>query len=143
MLTYTVHPRFGETDQLGHVHHLSIPSWFEEARNPIFRWFNPDFYIPAWNLILVRIEVDYVGQVHFSDSDVEIRSWITYIGNTSFHVAHGAYLPDGRCVALGGVVLIHFDFDNQKPIPIPESIRQILEEHYDENAPYKMAIHHH
>lgn len=139
MLKYIVHPRFGDTDQLGHVHHLSIPSWFEEARNPIFRWFNPNFYIPTWNLILVRLEVNYVGQVKFSDFNVEIRSWITYIGKSSFHVAHGAYREDGTCVALGGVALVHFDFEKQKAIPIPEDIRAILEAHYEPEAPYHLA----
>lgn len=143
MLSYIVHPRFGETDQLGHIHHLSIPSWFEEARNPIFRWFNPDFYIPTWNLILARVEVDFIGQVKYSDSNIEIRSWISYIGHSSFHVVQGAYKKDGTCVALGGTVLIHFDFETQKAVPIPDNIRAILEAHFEPDPPYKMTAHQH
>lgn len=139
MLTYKIYPRFGDSDQLGHIHHLAVPSWFEEARNPIFRWFNPDFEISSWNLILARLEVDYVGQIRYADQDVEIHTWISYIGKSSFHISHGAYLR-GEYVALGGVAAVHYDFENRRAIRIPEEIRKKLMEHFDENAPYKMQV---
>ena len=137
MLIYTIHPRFGDSDQLGHIHHLSIPSWFEEARNPVFKWFNPDFSLSSWNLILARLEMEYVGQVRFADQEVEIRTWISHIGRSSFHISQGAYVR-GECVALGGVVIVHYDYENRRAVPIPEEIREIMMEHFDENAPYKM-----
>ncbi|MDO4551408.1 MAG: thioesterase family protein [Planctomycetia bacterium] len=138
MLKYKVYPRFGDSDLLGHVHHLSIPSWFEEARNPIFQWFNPKYDPDTWNLILARLEMDYIGQIHYADQEVEIHTWITHIGNSSFHIVHGAYLR-GEYVALGGVVIVHYDFKNKRAVKIPEKIRALLEEHYDQNAPYRLT----
>lgn len=139
MLTYTVHPRFGDTDQLGHIHHLTVPSWFEEARNPIFNWFNPGLKLSGWNLILARIEVDYTGQMRHEDQDVEIRTWVSYIGHSSFHLTHAAY-SKGKCCALGGCVLIHYDFKEKRAVPIPEHILILLREHFCEDAPYKIRI---
>lgn len=138
MLTYKVYPRFGDSDLLGHIHHLSIPAWFEEARNPIFQWFNPEFSIDTWNLILARLEMDYIGQVRYADQDVEIHTWITHIGRSSFHVVHGAF-SHGQYVAFGGVVVVHYDFKNEKSAPIPPEILPLLEEHFEPNPPYCLS----
>lgn len=139
MLTHQVHTRFGDSDQLQHMHHLTYAEWFEEARNPIFQWFNPKFDLNTWNLILVHIELDYLGQVHFSDQDIEIRSWISHIGNSSFTVAQAAYKKDGSCAATGKCVLLYFDFEKQKGVTVPPELRKKLEEHYDPDAPHKQA----
>lgn len=138
MLTYKVFPRFGDSDQLGHIHHLAIASWFEEARNPIFRLVNPEFKMDSWNSILARLEMEYVGQIHFADQDVEIHTWISHIGTSAFHIIHGAYLR-GEYVAFGGVVIVNYDFEQQKPLPISPALRAKLEEHYEPNPPYRLS----
>lgn len=55
MLELTFHPRFNDTDALGHINNASAASWFEEARRPIFEIFIPDLDPKKWNLILARI----------------------------------------------------------------------------------------
>jgi len=54
MYIETITPRFGDIDGLRHVNNTVIPGWFEQARNPIYRIFNPEFVFESWNLILAH-----------------------------------------------------------------------------------------
>ncbi|NLO30474.1 MAG: acyl-CoA thioesterase [Methanosarcina mazei] len=129
MFSINVSPRFGDIDGLGHVNNTVLPVWFEIGRNPIFRLFSPDLDLSpdVWHLILVRIEFDFLSQMYFR-SDVEIRTYITKIGNSSFTVGHEAW-QEGELKVRGQAVLVHYDFKLQKSIPLPESIREILKAH--------------
>lgn len=129
MFIETVTPRFGDADGLRHINNIALVEWFEVGRNPIFRMFTPDLDLSYenWKLILVRTEFDYIGQMYYG-KDVEIRNYITHIGNSSFTIGHEAW-QDGELKAKGKAVLVHFDFINQKAIPIPKSIKAQLNEH--------------
>jgi acyl-CoA thioester hydrolase len=129
MFIEKVTPRFGDADGLRHINNIALVEWFEVGRNPIFRMFTPDLDLTYenWKLILVRTEFDYLGQMYYG-KDVEIRSYITHIGNTSFIIGHEAW-QDGELKAKGKAVLVHFDFLNQRSVPIPDSIRSQLQEH--------------
>ncbi|MCZ3364907.1 MULTISPECIES: acyl-CoA thioesterase [Methanobacterium] len=129
MFTEKVTPRFGDADGLRHINNTALVEWFEVGRNPIFRMFTPDLDLSyeKWKLILVRTEFDYLGQMYYG-IDVEIRSYITHIGNSSFTIGHEAW-QDGELKAKGKAVLVHFDFLNQKSVPIPDAIKSQLHEH--------------
>ncbi len=129
MFTEKVTPRFGDADGLRHINNTALVEWFEVGRNPIFRMFTPDLDLSyeKWKLILVRTEFDYLGQMYYG-IDVEIRSYITHIGNSSFTIGHEAW-QDGELKAKGKAVLVHFDFLNQESIPIPDVIKAQLHEH--------------
>ncbi len=129
MFSIIVSPRFGDIDGLGHVNNTVLPVWFETGRNSIFRLFSPDLDLSpdVWHLILVRIEFDFLSQMYFR-SDVEIRTYITKIGNSSFTVGHEAW-QEGELKVRGQAVLVYYDFKLQKSIPLPDSIREILKMH--------------
>jgi acyl-CoA thioester hydrolase len=128
MYTYSITPRFGDIDGLGHVNNTVIPGWFEQARNEIYRLFNPEFDFANWNLILARFEVDFIAQLFFN-SDVEIKTFISRIGRSSFETYQEAW-QTGRLCAKGKTVLVHFDFKFQKSIEIPKGLKIKLEEHF-------------
>ena len=65
MFSMTVTPRFYETDALGHINNTVVSGWFETGREPVFRLFNPELALDAWNLILARVEIDYVAQIRY------------------------------------------------------------------------------
>jgi acyl-CoA thioester hydrolase len=129
MFNIKVTPRFGDTDGLRHINNIALTEWFEVGRNPIFRIFTPDLDLSyeKWKLILVRTEFDYRGQM-FYGKDVEIKSYITKIGNTSFTIGHEAW-QDGKLKATGKAVIVHYDFLEEKSVPITESQRKLLAEH--------------
>ncbi|HII93970.1 MAG TPA: acyl-CoA thioesterase [Methanosarcina sp.] len=129
MFSTIVSPRFGDIDGLGHVNNTVLPVWFEIGRNSVFRLFSPDLDLSpdVWHLILVRTEFDFLHQMYFR-SDVEIRTYIAKIGNSSFTVGHEAW-QEGELKVKGQAVLVYYDFKLQKAIPLPDSIREILTAH--------------
>ncbi|MDO8331388.1 MAG: thioesterase family protein [Fluviicoccus sp.] len=127
MFTTAFSPRFYETDAFGHVNNTVVTGWFETAREPIFRIFTPDMDIKALSMILARVEVDYVAQIHYG-SEVTVNTGIEKIGNSSFTVWHEAF-QKGVVVARGRAVQVHFDFAGQKSSPLPEHLRLALEQH--------------
>lgn len=127
MFTKTITPRFSETDALGHINNTVFSVWFEEGREPVFRIFNPDLSLGRWNLILARVEVDFVAQTHYG-KPVEVRTWIERIGGASFVVAQEAWQA-GACVARGKAVQVFFNYDTQKSEPLPVAYRTALEAH--------------
>lgn len=131
MFKYSVEPRFSETDALGHINNTVIPQWFEQGRLPIFKLFNPDLSLAKWNLILKKMDVDFVAQI-FLFSPVEIRTAIRSIGNTSFTVYQEVWQKD-QLVARGESVMVHFDYEQQVKAPIPATVREQLEQHMVES----------
>lgn len=123
----TVTPKFGDIDGLGHVNNTIMPGWFEQARNPIYRIFNPDFDFGTWNLILAHFEVDFIAQLYYN-KDVEIRTKVLKIGNSSFEVYQEAWQEDVMG-AKGKTILVYFDFETQKSTPITGKIREQLEKY--------------
>lgn len=131
MFKYSVEPRFSETDALGHINNTVIPQWFEQGRLPIFKLFNPDLSLAKWNLILKKMDVDFVAQI-FLFSPVEIRTAIRSIGNTSFTVYQEVWQKE-QLVARGESVMVHFDYEQQAKAPIPATVREQLEQHVVES----------
>jgi acyl-CoA thioester hydrolase len=129
MYKTVVTPRFGDIDGLRHVNNTVLAVWFEQARNPIFRLFTPNLELDYenWKLIMVRTEFDFLSEMHYG-KDVEIRTFIEKIGNSSFTMGHEAW-QKGKLAVKGKAVVVHFDFIEKKSIPIPDSIREQLMKH--------------
>lgn len=127
METITITPKFGDIDGLGHVNNTIMPGWFEQARNPIYRIFNPEFDFSHWNLILAHYEVDFINQLFFN-KDVEIRTRVSRIGTSSFEVSQEAW-QDEVLGAKGKTVLVYFDFETQKSASIKPEMRAQLEKY--------------
>lgn len=129
MFKKIIEPRIGDTDGLRHINNNALPVWFETARNPIFKIFDPTLELTykKWNIILVHTENNYLKQIYFG-YDVEIRTYITKIGNSSFTVLQEAW-QNGQLRANGIAIMVYFDFIKQKSNTIPNNIRKQLEKH--------------
>lgn len=127
MFTEIITPRFAETDALGHINNTVIPVWFEQGRKPIFRFFTPDLDFRKWRLIVAKIEVEFVGELVYGHA-VEIRTFLEKTGNTSLTVGQQAYQRN-KLRARGKAILVHFDYEAKKSLPIPDDIRTLLQEH--------------
>ena len=120
-------PRFSDTDALGHISNTTLPVWFEQARTPVFRIFHPTLEAETWPLIIARLEIDLMAQSYWH-IPVKIKTGIGKIGNSSFHVIQEAWQGDKQ-IARGVAVLIHFDYETEKALPIPDDIKARLAEH--------------
>ncbi|MCL2805666.1 MAG: acyl-CoA thioesterase [Treponema sp.] len=129
MISIKVQPRFGDIDGLGHVNNIVPAVWFEMGRTPFLKIFDPELSLDKKNfpLIIAHTEYDYMGQMFFKD-EVEIKTWVSRIGNKSFTIQHEAW-QQGRLCVKGNVVIVHFDFNTEQTTPIPDQMRKQLEEY--------------
>lgn len=127
MLKLDITPRFNDTDGLGHINNAAVVTWFEEARRPIFEFFIPDLDPKKWNLILARVEVDYLKQAHYQ-SQTQIQTYFEKIGNSSMTIIQKA-IQNGEVVAQGKCIMVHFSYETNTSSPIPDDIRSKLEKH--------------
>lgn len=123
-------PRVSETDAVGHINNTTLPVWFEAARNPLFSLFTPDHDFAKWKLVIVKTTLEFVGQIYFGE-DVEIRTWVKSIGNSSLKLYEELYQKGALC-AKNTAVYVNYDLDKQLSEPIPDRLRKELEIHrYD------------
>ena len=128
MFSITIQPRFGDTDCLGHINNVVPAVWFETGRNPIIKIFSPDLKIDEnFSLIIAHTDYDFVDQL-FYQYEVEIRTWISHIGNKSFTVYQEAW-QEGRLGVKGSVVIVHFNVRTKESTPVPEDKKKQLEAH--------------
>ncbi len=127
MFNRTLSPRFAETDALCHLSNTPLPVWFEDAREPNFQIVNPELDLGSWNLILARIEVDFVRQIYYGN-DVVIRTYVIKVGTTSFTLLQEAW-QKGELAARGTATMVYFDYASQNSAKIPETYREQLKVH--------------
>lgn len=127
MFKLELEPRFNDTDALGHINNAAYLSWFEHARKPVFQIFNPKLDLDEWNLILARIEIDYLSQGDYKKITT-IETQVDKIGNSSFVLIQTA-IQDQKIISKAKTVMVHFDYETNKPTPIVESIKAELTKH--------------
>lgn len=127
MFTLPITPRFSETDALGHINNTVVPVWFESAREPIFKIFNPSLNLTEWNLIVAKIDVSFVAQMDYQ-AQTEIRTYIEKIGNSSLTIRQQV-IQNEVLTAEGFCTLVKFDYKTQKSTPIIDSEKNELTQH--------------
>ncbi|WCK54911.1 thioesterase family protein [Aneurinibacillus sp. Ricciae_BoGa-3] len=127
MFTTIIRPRVSETDGVGHINNTTIPIWFEAGREEIFRILTPDLSFTNWRAVIVNMNVDYVKEV-FYGADVEIRTWISKVGNSSFVVEEELFQQGALC-AKGISTYVNFNQALHKAETIPAEVRQQFEKH--------------
>ena len=127
IVTYLT-PRVSETDGVGHINNVFIPIWFEAGRREIFRIFSPNLDFKNWRLALVKVEVEYVDQIYLAN-EVEIRTGVEKIGNSSFTIKEEIHQTDRLC-AKGKSIYVNYNFKAKKSESIPETIGKQLEKYH-------------
>ena len=132
LFRHLVTARFRDCDAFGHVNHAVFLTYCEQARFALWRR-QLDFVVrtdaaaprdpSVPGFILARAEVDYRVQVRYGD-ELEVRLSLDGFGRTSFVYLYDlASVPDGRLVANARTVLVLFDYAEQRPVPIDETLR--------------------
>ena len=127
MFTTDITPRVSETDGAGHINNTVAPVWLEAGRHDIFRMFSPRLAFDDWHVALVNTNLNYEAQI-FWQRPVQVRTWVDHVGNTSFRLYEEIWQGETRCVT-GTVTYVHFDYRQQRPVPVPDAIRSQLLAH--------------
>ena len=130
MFTKIINPRFGDTDFLGHINNVAVAGWFELSRNDLYRQIVPDMGPNNCPLTMAASSYEFLAETYFG-FPAEVHTYIDRIGNSSFTIGHRLYQKDILCVT-GKTTLVHFDHEVKRSKPIPEAMRQILQQHLEE-----------
>lgn len=132
MFNDIISPRFSETDALGHINNTVFAVWFESARQGVFRIFTPDLDVSNWTLIIASIQINYHAQTHYH-APVEIKTYISRIGNSSFEVYQEAWQHGQKC-ASGKAAMVKFNYQQQQATLLTASEREALSSHLHPTA---------
>ena len=125
MIFTNIVPRVSETDGVGHINNVFVPIWFEAGRREIFRIFSPNLDFVNWKLALVKVTIEYVDQLYLAEN-VEIRTGIEKIGNSSFTIKEEIHQTDRLC-AKGEAIYVNYNFNDKKTETISNEIRDKLQ----------------
>lgn len=125
--------RFRDCDPLGHVNHAVYLTYLEQARFTL--WHKQLGFearrlrvqgSPSVGIILARAEIDYRAQARYGD-ELEVRLSLAAIGRTSFTYTYEIVdVAAERRVAEAKTVLVLFDYDRERPVPIDDELRAQL-----------------
>lgn len=118
--------RFGDTDRLGHVNNAVFATYFEMGRTALF--FDPERpTIPAAGrgFILAHLAIDFRAELRWPGR-VDIGTGVVKLGTSSFTLRQAVF-KDGMLAATATAVMVAFDLDSRRPVPLPEATRRALD----------------
>ena len=122
--------RFRDCDPLGHVNNAVYLTYLEQARFTHWRalWGFGSPQLPAGRpgVILARVECDYRRPATYGEM-LEIRMTVAELGRTSFRYEYEVLDEQGRTVVAAKTVQVMYDYASEKPVPIPDDIRALLQ----------------
>jgi acyl-CoA thioester hydrolase len=127
VIKFPVH--WGDQDAFGHVNNTVPHRWFESARIALFGRIGllelqKDQQVGP---ILAAVSCDYRRQINFPDT-VQVGIRVARIGRTSMGFEHAIVSEtQNAIVAEGTSTTVVFDYQAQKPRPVPETVRQAIE----------------
>ncbi len=128
--------RFSDTDMNGHVNNAVYASYMEESRVQFFREVYPS---ATSGVILASLHIDYKAQTKFPEHEnVVATTWISRIGKTSFDFFCEIRTEFGELLCNGTAVIVCFDYEAGRSMPIPTNIRSKLEAYFHEVIPERL-----
>lgn len=117
--------RWNDIDLLGHVNHAVYLSYLGEARDRLgVRALGSG---AMQELVIARLEIDYLAEARLSDEWVTARSRLLRIGSSSIRTADEVVRPDGTVVARAETVTVMTDRVALKSRPFTPEERVELE----------------
>jgi acyl-CoA thioester hydrolase len=121
--------QWGDQDAFGHVNGVVYFRWFETARVEYLHRGGLGEMMSGHGVgpILASIKCDYRRQLKHPDT-ILVSGSITSIGRTSMKLRHVIYSRGQAAVAAEGEsTVVLFDYAAQKPTPVPDDLRSLIE----------------
>jgi acyl-CoA thioester hydrolase len=120
--------RFRDTDAFGHVNNAVFFTYIELARiRYLLDVLQPEEPFERMPLILARVELDFRSPIMFGE-DVEVETQVDRIGRSSIAMSH-RMTANGRLVGEAQSVLVTYDYEIAKPMPVPDDWRERIGAH--------------
>lgn len=124
----TIPIQWGDQDAFGHVNNIHFLRWFESARIEYLRQCNARISNESVGPILASVNCDYRKQVLFPD-EVIVSATVNKIGDSSITIQHYMWSrQQSALVAEGQSIVVMFDYQAQKTVPVSDEIRLRIEQ---------------
>ncbi len=129
---HRVEIRFADLDSLGHVNNAMYLTYMETAR---IRYFH---VLKLWEErqssrigpIMARAELDYRLALTLDDDAALVLSRCVRLGNKSYQMEQIVTRErDGAVAAVGQIVLVAYDYQQQVSIPLPDAWRAAIRDY--------------
>jgi acyl-CoA thioester hydrolase len=108
--------RFNDCDPMGHVNNAAYSTYLEQARIGVLGGLDP--------FILARVEIDFRAELRAGE-EVEVQTRCARVGTKSFELEH-VLSTDGRVVAEAKSVLVGYDYEAARSVPLSDDLRRRL-----------------
>ena len=128
---HPIEVRYGDLDPQGHLNNAKYLTYFETARVHYFihlGLFTKDQSFMDLSEILAEARVTFHAPVQFG-MPIKVGVHISKLGNKSMTMEQNiVHAESGEVLASGQVILVPFDYHQNKTIPIPDAWREIFSE---------------
>jgi acyl-CoA thioester hydrolase len=124
--------RWGDMDMMGHVNNTVYFRYIESAR---IAWLeeaggSPDPAGMTEGPVIVSAQCSFIKQLKYP-GEIEVATYVGPPGRSSFDVTHEIRLVDadgqpGALHAEGGARVVWVNFQAEKSVPLPDSVRALL-----------------
>jgi acyl-CoA thioester hydrolase len=118
------HVRFRDLDAMGHVNNAVFATYVEQARIEYLRSLGVLDGPLYMGMILARLELDFVAPA-MPEGEIEIGVRAVRSGKKSFELEY-ELVQQGRPVARATTVLVAYDYEQARSVPLPETWRDVL-----------------
>ncbi len=126
-LIHVLHPRFRDTDAMGHINNAVYVTYLEVARQAYWRRLSnePDYRrVP---FILAHVTIDFRSEARV-DEVLEIGIRCAWIGTKSFAFTYAIReQTTQRLVVEATTVQVCYDYEAKRTLDVPPPLRQQLE----------------
>ena len=123
--------RYGDLDPQGHVNNAKYLTYFEQARIYYLiqlGLFSKDQSFMEVGVIVADIHITYHSTTHYGDP-IKVGVKTAKIGNKSMTMEQCVmHAETSKVMASGEVVLVTFDYEGLKTIPVPDDWKKKLTE---------------
>jgi acyl-CoA thioester hydrolase len=133
---HEVDVRLSDTDAMGHVNNARYLTYVEIARVAYYEQVTGNA-LPIGahgaeeGMILAEIRMTYRSPAFYGET-ITVETRVERIGRTSFGMVHRMTAPESRygparLIAVADSVLVSYDYQQERPIPVPDEWRDAME----------------
>jgi len=124
---HPIEVRYGDLDPQGHVNNAKYLTYFEQAR--IAYWIDIGFFTTDQSfmeigVILADVHLTYLEPVYFGQK-IKVGVHVARLGNKSMTWEQNVVdAESGKELAKAEIVIVAYDYRQEKTIPIPQEWRE-------------------
>ena len=128
---HSIEVRYGDLDPQGHVNNAKHLTYFEQARIAYMvelGLFTKDQSFMEIGVILADVHITYLAPIHFGEH-IKVGVHAVKLGTKSMTWAQNIVdVKTGKELAKGEVIMVTYDYKEEKTINIPHKWREIIKQ---------------